>query len=525
MLTALIALFAAGTASADSFELSDGAREAGSVTELTSRLDAVYETVVVILDGEELALLENTDTVDVKLDAPLAIGAHSAELICLGEAGNKTQTFTFKIVKSIEKILMDDNMDSAPKINSTEYAEVNTSACGTAEDGSEIRIAAVKINGKSEGDSALAFVCPIDRTADMGVAQPNIYLHDMAFSGEITVETDVFFSAPTGLSIESRSDAGFGFPFAEYGKDVLEKSGTIRGSSMTYPIGEWFNLKMIIDLGAMTGTLKINDEPAFENVAMGEKVKDFTVFKIQPSFYEATAGQYVAFDNMKITSVMSLEGFSEIRYKKDGEFVTDALLAADSDEFMLCGADILQTADDISDKIRVYSDGREIAVSEAEITENAELRVKLERAPGTQKKIKVVLSGDIEIFGGDTIGNNMLSLFDTAAPQVYLDTADFRINSVPVLSGYQLREGKLAVNAFLTNTSAENKNVTVVLAVYSNGEMIAAKAYETDIAAGKVRKRCAMNLTFEPTGKPITAECFIADSLASRIAYSKKIAK
>lgn len=516
--TAVLVL-AAGSAFAESFELRDGATAAGKIDEITARLTAAEKSVL-LLDDEEIAVSEGGDTISATLSKPLTIGSHSAEIISINNGNAARSLYSFRVVSRDEKELINDDMSAAPAVADGK-SDVNTdSVAGITEDGTEVKLSAAKVDGRDD-DSAFAFICPIDRPSGSKGANAFITLKNLNWDKEITVEMDLFFSKPMRYGFEVKTAAGsWAFPFGANGDEPFKSDGTIKGTSYTYPVGEWFHMKATVDTVGGLGNMWINDELVIENFDHGTSLSaGVSTFKIQPVFEAASAGDMFAIDNLRVVTGNSIGGFETLSYRaEDGWANADGgIVPADTTRLLLTGTTGLEVGD-ITDKVTVYAGGYELAVRSAAVTADG-VEIELAENIGEEKSARIAIDTESEL------GNELEYRFTSAVPQVAVKSVDFTMNNKKVITGHQLAAGKLMARGTLVNLSENEENVTVILAVYRDDKPVAFKAAQTKLTAGTKARRVQLTLDIPEGEGRLAAEYFMISSFDSRKPYSKVIAK
>lgn len=509
------------SAFAETLELNDGAVTSDKITEVSASLEANADYAILLLDGEEAAYAENTDSISAQFDMPLPIGKHTAEIITVKDESAGRRSISFYVTARLENELMRDDMSTSPQINGGKSAQIQVgNPIATTKTGSDIYIAAAKVNGKAD-DSAFAFIVPIDRDEGAEAVYPFIYLYNLSWNDEITIETDMFFSHPARLGFETRNNDGkYGFPFGSNGNELFRKDGTIGGTTYSYPIGEWFHMKLVLDCSALKGDIWINDEKVLENCAQGDTVKNIATFKIQPVFEESVAGQMIALDNLVISTGKNIGGFDNISYKDGEEWkaADSENVPADARKILLSGITNIAEGD-IRDKVKAYTNGHEMSVVSAAAGSDGSVSVEFAEPIGTQRNVRILVDAQ------DTLGNFLEYRFTSAMPQVAVKSVDFTLNNQKVLTGYQLREGSFAANGILINNTAQEENVTAILAIYCDNKLIATRAQEVRLPAGTRSKRCKLTIDIPETSGSLSAEYFMINSFAERKPYSKAVVK
>lgn len=515
---AAVLMLAAGSAFAQSFELRDGATAAGKIDEITASLTAAEKSVL-LLDGEEIATGEG-DTISAALSKPLAIGSHSAEIISINNGNATRSLYSFRVVSRDENELVNDDMSAAPSVADGK-SDINTSGVvGTTEDGTEVTISAAKVEGKDD-DSAFAFICPIDRPAGSKGVNAFITLRNLNWDNEITLEMDLFFSAPMRYGFEVKTVAGsWAFPFGANGDEPFKSDGTIKGTSYTYPVGEWFHMKATVDTVGGLGNMWINDELVIENFDHGTSLSSgVSTFKIQPVFEEASAGDMFAIDNLRVAAGHSIGGLETLSYRtEDGWANADGgIVPADTTRLLLTGTTGLEVGD-ITDKVTVYAGGYELALRSAAVTADG-VEIELAENIGKEKSARIAIDTESEL------GNELEYRFTSTVPQVAVKSVDFTMNNKKVITGHQLTAGKLMARGTLANLSENEENVTVILAVYRDDKPVAFKAAQTKLTAGTKARRVQLTLDIPEGEGRLAAEYFMISSFDSRRPYSKVIAR
>ena len=256
VLSLLLLPFAASAEQATITSPENGTVVLPSFSEISANLPSGIEKAVLYIDGERV--FETTETaLFYTLENYLSIGFHEVAVVTISESGAEKAVSNFEVETSTVKEHMSMDMASAPDI--PDFSKVGASVKDA--DGESHAIAFKKVAGREgDGDAATAFYCPVDAPAVSNNINPSYYSNaspsfGFPWTGKLDFQMDMYFSHTLDFGFETKNPTTYGFFFAE---TLFTKSGTIASSGgKTYPLGEWFRIKILIDMETLDASMDI----------------------------------------------------------------------------------------------------------------------------------------------------------------------------------------------------------------------------------------------------------------------------
>lgn len=431
---------------------------------------------IIYLDGERL-FTTSEENISYTLQNPLAIGTHKVVVVAVLNSQVLKSESLFKVEGKLQKEHVSLNMSAAPDIPDFYYIAQSV----TDMEGESYEIQIKKTVGREgNDDSAISFTCPVDIPAQSGNVCP-YYAGGSSlgypWTGIVNFQIDMYFSHPTAFGFETKNaNNQFGNIFSEI---LFNTDGTVAQSGgKRYPIGEWFKVRIIIDIRTLEASLDIgtfgeDGDVTWENVIAGFRhsatIRNVNTFKIQPNFRNASvAGQTIAFDNIVVTEEKAISSDVPMYFKKGNETtsVTDGVFVSDTNKLLIEVGDMFSFYD-VTDLISVFAEGVACPVESAVIDEDG-LAVVLACDFEAGMQYSILLSKELLLSNNTSVGADILYGFKTGYNDALINLISFEIDDKPLYSAVQIK-GNSTLSAKITHSSACN----VFLGVYEGAKLIA----------------------------------------------------
>lgn len=476
------------------------------LTEITADINCECDYVIIKLDGTVLEKLEYASGVSAALPQNLSLGTHMVEVITIGKCSSK-ETSEFVYQKKYDEPYCD--LDMSVGLSNKFWA---------AEKGTELKT----VNGRGENNDALAFIIIEDRPAGSSRLQPFLQA-TTGFSVRTVFEVDMYFSKGNAFEIETKNNALYGALFS------FKNDGTVKDFDLRYPIGEWFRFKLDIDFTCGKGFISIgtfdeNDNVEYETREFDKGKKGMAVsqIKFQPTFYEASAGDMVAFDNLKVTETKTVSTFSSLFYEDNGVFVAseDGILPGGVSKIRLSGASQFDISS-LVEKITVLADGIEFEVSNMSAEED-NIEISFSKPLPKQKNINVTADKSVLLLNKKECGADVEYKFSTSPDIFYASSVEFKCGDDYIYSPYSLGAGdNLTAELKLTNSLPADKTATLIIAVYKGDEISGFTSKAISVASGAENQTENISIVLkEEYTSDISINVFLLDSFSHRIPLS-----
>lgn len=508
----------------------DGATVDCELDQICVNVNVPADYTVIYLDGTEIAKTQDYPSVLAKLSAPLTIGIHKLEVVVVGESGAYSKLSTFYAKQSKSAVVHSEDMSTAPNLNKF-YSE--KPVLGVDEQGSEKRVEWVRIDGYGSDNPALGIKFPIERSSAVPGVKPYIALNDFAsLTGKGTIEMDLFMEAPMAFQFECKSALGWSSLFASGLNDIFLANGTVAGSGgYTYPIGEWFKIKMDIDFATGIGTLYVGIyqddgtivyEPVLENYENNPNVKGIFQIKLQLRVYECAKDRIFGIDNFKISETKYIGGFDSISYEASGGYVEsdDGTVPAGTSKIKLSPASQFASVDSLAGSVTALADGHTISVTNAAIAGDA-LTLQFAEPLRSQSCISLLLPAGLTLASGGTAQYPLSYLFYTQNDDFCIESVEYIVQGYDAYTAYQIEAGDtLDAKVSFVNNTCQDQNIYVAAALFESDRLVALTYKKVVAPAGETMSETLL-LNVPEKNSTYNVEVFAFDGFINRIPISK----
>lgn len=482
-----------------------------------STTGAVSETVLEF-DGDRM-------TDNALTESMLTLGEHTLTAYVIGDDGSvESATSTFSVVKSIDAVRINNDLNDASKFPSDHDLEINGVVFGNGKDNSstvsknlKTNVQVVRQTSKNwkstvtkvagpdgENDEAYNLTSSVGNT---GSSRPalNINFADENISTTATVEIDFKLNSDTRIKMSlvavdpsdsTKTVTAYLFDNSDiYLFSRTTSTGTIAGQSdFKYEVGKWYHVKFVFDIKS-TGTevdlIVSHKNDDGETVTM-TVLTDSVISAIKAPInrlafdYGGGGGMGYSFDNVYVAETPVYTGIEKLGFVydtidssdvyPDAAFLTaikaymnERVIAADlSDKFEL--TDSNGTPVELS-IVSASDDGMEVTVVPTQTL-----------AANTEYKLTAKLSAS---YLGECLDTDRAVVtFKTAADSYAMTGADLKVGSTNLLTAAQLKGKKLTSNVHFSNSETDGQDISVILAIRSGKKLVGLKIVNATVPGG-----------------------------------------
>lgn len=480
------------------------------------------------LDGIELACITTSGDNMIDLPEALSIGSHILEAMAEKDGSLIYQTLNINIIKSAstENLYADFTGGSNASIKAQNSGNP---LVGKDENGEDVRIVARSMEGTGgEANGAVGFYMQNSvMQSNQSIYCVYYYLdgvNNYGWTQSFELSYDLKLLKPSHFEIEIKPTAS-SFDWL-CGEKFLQSNGKIRGTDISYPVGEWMNVRHVVNMTEGKETLYINNEPIPGMTDRKISFKSVTNLKFQlyipgtGTNNSIEGGQGMAIDNVRAVHTANCNGIKGISYlNSNNEYAAAAsdTVTEPTSKIRLDIPNAVVKNKDITDSIQLLADGVPLDIVSAAADADGNVEIELSQNLANISNLKAVAVFE------DESGNvfNMQKLFKSRVMDYGVSDVTYFTDGIPILNRSVLSEGKtLTAKISMRNLLTEEKTLTAILTLWDGSRLMAITAKDM-LLAPESDVDGTVDIIIPYSSEDIRAECYFADSLSGRTAVSK----
>ena len=491
------------------------------------------EVSVETSSADEIVYEFDGEIIDSPILTPemLTIGKHELCVYAISGSGEVSSAKSeFGVQKNINNVRISTDLSGAESVDLT----VDNPYVYSADSGNNTAIRMMRQASKShgavlsivdgpggEGDVAVKTVSP-DKFSS---SRPyfNIAYANKKIGTTAVIEHDIMMlDTTTTLQYELKgSDNVSWYPVDV--KTYPMSGGKFFTSSYTYEPNVWYRVKTVLNFDKRIVNMYVTEcgtddvWHVLEDGAMMDTGIDLA--SVRTTYFCSVAGGGYAIDNISVREEVNYTGIDEVKFFYGDETSEDAY--PDSKSLTSLGIKLNEkiTASDVSSMVDIVGkDGNAAELSSVAVDTDSNSIVVNLASPLDANSEYFVRIGLGAVYSAAALDTDVMEVsFKTAADSYDVNSVDFGVDGTRLITKNQLSGKNLKCKIMLSNSGAEDENLTAVLAVRNGDRLAGISALCITVPSGSTEYAAELETAVLPENlEDVTIQVMYVDSLTTR---------